>query len=132
MAGPRGFCPCQKTLAELPSYFNFLQTNLRIFRFLLTNCFVLAQASTGKQGVLGPTKIYLAVQPAVKPPEPNSTPTNVIQSPIKSQQQQPVSQPPPLTPVQQQQQQSIQSRQPQTYVNKTKTTTVINPPQQVF
>lgn len=26
--------------------------------------FVLAQASTGRQGVLGPTKIYLAVQPS--------------------------------------------------------------------
>lgn len=27
-------------------------------------CVFLAQATTGKQGVLGPTKIYLAVQPA--------------------------------------------------------------------
>uniref|UniRef100_A0AAR5PPQ8 Nucleosome-remodeling factor subunit NURF301 n=1 Tax=Dendroctonus ponderosae TaxID=77166 RepID=A0AAR5PPQ8_DENPD len=43
-----------------------------------------AQASTGKQGVLGPTKIYLAVQPS-QPEASGESPTN----------------PPPLTPVQQ-------------------------------
>ncbi|CAH1170436.1 unnamed protein product [Phaedon cochleariae] len=46
-----------------------------------------AQASTGKQGVLGPTKIYLAVQPGSQeaaPAEPTAT------------------NPPPLAPVQQQ------------------------------
>ncbi|XP_066157343.1 nucleosome-remodeling factor subunit NURF301 isoform X1 [Euwallacea fornicatus] len=43
-----------------------------------------AQASTGRQGVLGPTKIYLAVQPAAT--EPSSEPTSIN--------------PPPLTPVQ--------------------------------
>lgn len=43
-----------------------------------------AQASTGKQGVLGPTKIYLAVQP---------TGAETVTEPS--------SQPPPLAPVQQ-------------------------------
>ncbi|KAG5899121.1 hypothetical protein JTB14_021623 [Gonioctena quinquepunctata] len=45
-----------------------------------------AQASTGKQGVLGPTKIYLAVQPSNPEVHHETTTTN----------------PPPLTPVQQQ------------------------------
>ncbi|XP_063923379.1 nucleosome-remodeling factor subunit NURF301 isoform X3 [Zophobas morio] len=45
-----------------------------------------AQASTGKQGVLGPTKIYLAVQPS---------------NPDQSQSEGVSSQPPPLAPVQQ-------------------------------
>ncbi|XP_060530010.1 nucleosome-remodeling factor subunit NURF301 isoform X2 [Cylas formicarius] len=44
-----------------------------------------AQASTGKQGVLGPTKIYLAVQP----------------SSVESSEQPSSSNPPPLTPVKQ-------------------------------
>ncbi|XP_072386734.1 nucleosome-remodeling factor subunit NURF301 isoform X2 [Diabrotica undecimpunctata] len=44
-----------------------------------------AQASTGKQGVLGPTKIYLAVQPSSTEPSTETTSTN----------------PPPLAPVQQ-------------------------------
>ena len=48
--------------------------------------FVVAQASTGKQGVLGPTKIYLAVQPS---------------NPDQSQSEGVSSQPPPLAPVQQ-------------------------------
>lgn len=59
------------------------------------NCYVLptnlpfftAQESSGKQGVLGPTKIYLAVQP----PTPGNPQTQ--------------SQPPPLAPVQQSPQQ---------------------------
>lgn len=53
-----------------------------------------AQASTGKQGVLGPTKIYLAVQPP-NPENANegvATSTSVTQTNI---------QPPPLAPVQQ-------------------------------
>jgi nucleosome-remodeling factor subunit BPTF len=45
-----------------------------------------AQASTGKQGVLGPTKIYLAVQPSSS----DQTSAESVQS-----------QPPPLAPVQQ-------------------------------
>ncbi|RZC39906.1 nucleosome-remodeling factor subunit NURF301, partial [Asbolus verrucosus] len=45
-----------------------------------------AQASTGKQGVLGPTKIYLAVQPS---------------NPDQAQSENASSQPPPLAPVQQ-------------------------------
>ncbi|XP_018571402.1 nucleosome-remodeling factor subunit NURF301 isoform X2 [Anoplophora glabripennis] len=44
-----------------------------------------AQASTGKQGVLGPTKIYLAVQPSSQDQSNETTSSN----------------PPPLTPVQQ-------------------------------
>lgn len=51
---------------------------LRIFGYL-------AQASTGKQGVLGPTKIYLAVQPSQSDGGGETTSTN----------------PPPLAPVQQ-------------------------------
>ncbi|XP_050310711.1 nucleosome-remodeling factor subunit NURF301 isoform X3 [Anthonomus grandis grandis] len=46
-----------------------------------------AQASTGKQGVLGPTKIYLAVQPA------NAAQPESITEPISTN-------PPPLAPVQ--------------------------------
>lgn len=52
-----------------------------------------AQESSGKQGVLGPTKIYLAVQPS----QP------IVQSPQQQQQQNTTtitSQPPPLAPVQ--------------------------------
>ncbi|KAL1494312.1 hypothetical protein ABEB36_009929 [Hypothenemus hampei] len=52
-----------------------------------------AQASTGKQGVLGPTKIYLAVQP--------SQPDNVDGETTSSD-------PPPLAPVQQKAQQVVQ------------------------
>lgn len=56
---------------------------LCIIVFIL-NCFkILAQASTGPQGVLGPTKIYLAVQPS------GAETVNA-----------PNSQPPPLAPVQ--------------------------------
>lgn len=47
--------------------------------------FISAQASTGKQGVLGPTKIYLAVQPSNQEQSNETTSSN----------------PPPLTPVQQ-------------------------------
>lgn len=63
---------------------------------LLSNCDnrVLAQASTGKQGVLGPTKIYLAVQPSGS--DGGGSTDN--------------SQPPPLAPVQQQTTQSSQSQ----------------------
>lgn len=56
----------------------------------------LAQASTGKQGVLGPTKIYLAVQPSQ--PVEGVAPTEI--SPSVTQTQQASSQPPPLAPVQ--------------------------------
>lgn len=54
-----------------------------------------AQASTGKQGVLGPTKIYLAVQP-------NQTDAGGAAT---------VDAPPPLTPVVQNVQQEIQPQQ---------------------
>ncbi|XP_057659195.1 nucleosome-remodeling factor subunit NURF301 isoform X2 [Diorhabda carinulata] len=56
-----------------------------------------AQASTGKQGVLGPTKIYLAVQPNTNQETSEATSTN----------------PPPLTPVQPQSQisQSVVTQQ---------------------
>lgn len=50
-----------------------------------------AQESSGKQGVLGPTKIYLAVQPS----QP------IVQSPQQQQNTTTItSQPPPLAPVQ--------------------------------
>lgn len=52
---------------------------------ILTVPFFVAQASTGRQGVLGPTKIYLAVQPSTNAEQvETATPTN----------------PPPLAPVQ--------------------------------
>nr|XP_023027352.1 nucleosome-remodeling factor subunit NURF301 [Leptinotarsa decemlineata] len=50
-----------------------------------------AQASTGKQGVLGPTKIYLAVQP--NSGEPQHEPTATNPPPLAPVQQQPVAQP---------------------------------------
>jgi hypothetical protein len=43
-------------------------------------CFI-AQATTGKQGVLGPTKIYLAVQP---PPTPVQQPAASVPSPVST------------------------------------------------
>lgn len=49
--------------------------------------YLAAQATTGKQGVLGPTKIYLAVQPGSGGQEAAATPVST--------------QPPPLAPVQQ-------------------------------
>lgn len=49
-----------------------------------------AQASTGKQGVLGPTKIYLAVQPSIEAQQQMQQQDQVVNT----------SQPPPLTPVQ--------------------------------
>lgn len=57
-----------------------------------------AQASTGKQGVLGPTKIYLAVQPN-NPPD-STTENNATN-------------PPPLAPVQQTATAALQSLQQQ-------------------
>lgn len=68
-----------------------------------------AQASTGKQGVLGPTKIYLAVQPSGTDA---STELN--------------SQPPPLAPVQQTVQQTTQSIQSLTNQPVQANTTVIS------
>ncbi|XP_044734089.1 nucleosome-remodeling factor subunit NURF301, partial [Chrysoperla carnea] len=99
-----------------------------------------AQASTGKQGVLGPTKIYLAVQPAIKnemgagepaaatPGGTAATPSTPLQSANQQQfkstaQQQggvQTTQPPPLTPVQQQQNLQNQRLQ-QIAANKLKT-----------
>lgn len=56
---------------------------IRITFIIINNIFVSAQASTGRQGVLGPTKIYLAVQPTNTDAN-TETPSN----------------PPPLVPVQ--------------------------------
>lgn len=61
--------------------------------------FFLAQASTGKQGVLGPTKIYLAVQPN-NPPDASSTENKATN-------------PPPLAPVQQAASSTVQALQQQ-------------------
>lgn len=65
---------------------------------------VLAQATTGKQGVLGPTKIYLAVQPAPNSQQgiqssQSSTTANTPATPAPKQQtaQQPVVSPPAAT-----------------------------------
>lgn len=48
-----------------------------------------AQATTGKQGVLGPTKIYLAVQPAVNANQTanSSTGSTTDGTPIKQEPQ---------------------------------------------
>lgn len=64
----------------------------------------LAQAATGKQGVLGPTKIYLAVQP-VQPSnnqqqqQQTSQVSSTASTPMAStpKQQQPIVSPPPAT-----------------------------------
>lgn len=61
--------------------------------------FFTAQASTGKQGVLGPTKIYLAVQPN-NPPDSTTTENNATN-------------PPPLAPVQQTATAALQTLQQQ-------------------
>lgn len=61
---------------------------------------VSAQATTGKQGVLGPTKIYLAVQPAPNTQQAvqSSAAANTPASPTKPQTtQQPVVSPPAAT-----------------------------------
>lgn len=66
----------------------------RINYFVLT--IVSAQASTGKQGVLGPTKIYLAVQPSstnIENAVTDNTNISTISKPTSIQ-------PPPLTLVQ--------------------------------
>lgn len=59
-----------------------------------------AQASTGKQGVLGPTKIYLAVQPSSTDGSQENQVTNTQPPPLAPVQQQPVQQATPskLTP----------------------------------
>ncbi|CAH1971965.1 unnamed protein product [Acanthoscelides obtectus] len=72
-----------------------------------------AQASTGKQGVLGPTKIYLAVQPSSTASTEQSQPTRTQEMPALA----PTStNPPPLAPVQHApptaQQQPIAPKQP--------------------
>lgn len=67
-----------------------LNVGINLPRFVIF-VFISAQASTGKQGVLGPTKIYLAVQPSNQEQSNETTSSN----------------PPPLTPVQQPQ--AIQS-----------------------
>lgn len=56
-----------------------------------------AQASTGKQGVLGPTKIYLAVQPS----NPDVNNTAEITNSTSTLNQATNLHPPPLAPVQQ-------------------------------
>ncbi|XP_017781455.1 PREDICTED: nucleosome-remodeling factor subunit NURF301 isoform X2 [Nicrophorus vespilloides] len=66
---------------------DFTQQQLAAVQQQVKQQLLKAQASTGKQGVLGPTKIYLAVQP-------NSSGTD-------SSNQESNTQPPPLTPVQQ-------------------------------
>lgn len=68
---------------------NFIKNDMYVSILLL------AQASTGKQGVLGPTKIYLAVQPSNT--ENNNSDGNSSSTTLS----QPTSiQPPPLAPVQ--------------------------------
>lgn len=49
----------------------------------LIKTLVLAQESSGKQGVLGPTKIYLAVQPSQSQPQPQPPPLAPVQSPMQ-------------------------------------------------
>lgn len=61
-------------------YLSKININLALLKKF---CLFAAQASTGRQGVLGPTKIYLAVQPSSSEPT-SDTPSN----------------PPPLVPVQ--------------------------------
>ncbi|XP_069695049.1 nucleosome-remodeling factor subunit NURF301 isoform X3 [Periplaneta americana] len=81
----------------------FTQQQLAVVQQQVKQQLLKAQATTGKQGVLGPTKIYLAVQPpptAVQqpavtptPPAPSSTVTSptsttapaTLHSPVKSQ-----------------------------------------------
>ncbi|XP_074105928.1 nucleosome-remodeling factor subunit NURF301 E(bx) isoform X2 [Cotesia typhae] len=60
---------------------------------------VKAQETTGKQGVLGPTKIYLAVQPATQstPTTPQTTTTTAAKTPIAIKT--PATPAPALTPV---------------------------------
>lgn len=69
---------------------------------MITNCSVqfaivryIAQETSGKTGVLGPTKIYLAVQPAAGQIVVSGTTAATTNT----------TQPPPLTPVQSPQQQ---------------------------
>lgn len=66
-----------------------------------------AQATTGKQGVLGPTKIYLAVQPVQAPnnqqqQQQTSQVSSTASTPVAStpKQQQPIVSPPPATGIQ--------------------------------
>lgn len=56
---------------------------------------IAAQASTGKQGVLGPTKIYLAVQPSGTSNNNNTSVTTETTGTTDA------TNPPPLAPVQQ-------------------------------
>ncbi|KAL3268250.1 hypothetical protein HHI36_007374 [Cryptolaemus montrouzieri] len=80
---------------------DFTQSQLAAVQQQVKQQLLKAQASTGKQGVLGPTKIYLAVQPSNPDGHQSEHPTS--------------SQPPPLAPVQQnttpaQPQQQIQQK----------------------
>ncbi|XP_045474832.1 nucleosome-remodeling factor subunit NURF301 isoform X2 [Harmonia axyridis] len=74
---------------------DFTQSQLAAVQQQVKQQLLKAQASTGKQGVLGPTKIYLAVQPS-NPDCGNAT----------------NSQPPPLAPVQQNIQPKLTSQPP--------------------
>uniref|UniRef100_A0A034W0B6 Nucleosome-remodeling factor subunit NURF301 n=3 Tax=Bactrocera TaxID=47832 RepID=A0A034W0B6_BACDO len=67
---------------------DFTQQQLALVQQQVKQQLLKAQESSGKQGVLGPTKIYLAVQP----------PNAVLNS-----------QPPPLTPVHQSTHQQVSS-----------------------
>lgn len=73
---------------------------LMLLAYLYYTYFI-AQAATGKQGVLGPTKIYLAVQPAPSSQQSiqSSTTANTPATPATKPQtaQQPVVSPPAAT-----------------------------------
>ncbi|KAK9882651.1 hypothetical protein WA026_022517 [Henosepilachna vigintioctopunctata] len=76
---------------------DFSQSQLAAVQQQVKQQLLKAQASTGKQGVLGPTKIYLAVQPSNPEGQQVDTPTP--------------SQPPPLAPVHQNTTTSQQTQQ---------------------
>ncbi|XP_044753874.1 nucleosome-remodeling factor subunit NURF301 isoform X3 [Coccinella septempunctata] len=84
---------------------DFTQSQLAAVQQQVKQQLLKAQASTGKQGVLGPTKIYLAVQPSNPEGQTNSQPPPLApvqqnSSFVQQQVQQKVtgSQPPPLSP----------------------------------